>query len=151
MNRARPCRLTAKQRRRRTLAIHVAAHAVVAEILGLGVWRVSLENGCVTGFVRYPAPRWWYARNAVVALAGDLAGRRVAPPDCVRAGQDLVTARACLRRAYGSAEVKSRLPRAITHARRLVDGHWLAIERVAARLQRTGTLEGKGVRACLVG
>jgi len=127
----------------------VAAHAVVAEILGLGVWHVSLENGCVTGFVRYPAPRWWYARNAVVALAGDLAERRVAPADRMSPGQEQATARSCLRRAYGSAEVKSRLSQAITHARRLVDGHWSAIEWVAARLQRTGTLDGKAVRTCL--
>jgi hypothetical protein len=84
-------------------------------------------------------------------LAGDLAERRVAAPDCVHAGQDQVTARSCLRRAFGRVEMKSRLPRAITNARRLIDGHWLAIERVAARLQRTGTLDGKAVRACLGG
>jgi hypothetical protein len=151
MKRWRPRRLTAKQRRRRALAIRVAAHAVVAEILGLGVWRVSLKNGCVTGFVRYPPRPWWYARNALVALSGDLAGSRVDPADCMRARQDHVTARSCLRRAYGRAEVARRLSRAIAQARRLIDGHWLAIERVAARLQRTGTLDGKAVRACLAG
>lgn len=45
----------------------------------------------------------------------------------------------------------TRLHRAQQQARRLVFGNWLAIERVAARLQRTGKLDGRAVRACIDG
>lgn len=137
--------------RKRHLAIHEAAHAVVAMVLGLGVWKVSLREGCFTGFARVPQPRWWHARNAVASLAGDIAERRVAPDLVLLAGQDGINARAFLRRAYGRAGVTTRLHRAQQRARRLVFGNWLAIERVAARLQRTGTLDGRAVRACIEG
>lgn len=77
-----------RRRKKRALAIHEAAHAVVAMVLGVGVWKVSLHGGCFTGFARVPQPRWWHARNAVVSLAGEVAERCVAPDLVLLAGQD---------------------------------------------------------------
>lgn len=140
---------TSKQTRH--VAIHEAAHAVVAEVLGVGVWQVSLDHGCLTRFVPVPASRQWYARNAVVACAGDIAERRVTPDLVLTDGHDGENARRLLALCYAKTEVKERVQWAKKQARRLVFDHWLAIERVAARLLRAGTLDGKGVRACIDG
>lgn len=138
-------------KRRRYLAIHEAAHAVVAEALGLRVRHVSIDPECMTYLTLVPATRRWYTRNAIVACAGFIAESRVTPDLIVAAGQDGENAQRSMALFYGEAEVEGRFQWAVKRAERLVHGHWLAIERVAARLLRSGTLDGKGVRACIDG
>jgi hypothetical protein len=126
--------------RRWTVAVHEAAHVVVARRLG---WRVRSAQVFAdgSGYTDDVAPAGGEAttvavQNAVIALAGPCASARqrwFLPAGC---GHDERDARRALR-GTGVSYNQAR-----TQARRLVDRHWRDIDKVARRLYHDGHLTG---------
>jgi hypothetical protein len=128
------------------VAIHEAGHAVVALVLGHAVIRASLDDRHVR--TRYPrGDRDAHLHEAAIALAGPVAEIRygsITPAEQLWRScwsKDLANA---LRHV---AVCGSDLP--MRQATALVCLHWPAIMRVAAVLQRRGTLSGAEIDALM--
>lgn len=143
------------------VALHEAAHAVVALNLGLGfrsVWirrpdtegigrLMGAEGAAGMALVSTPAPDRWRDELAVLA-AGDAAVRRVGCQD--RSSGDARDARAlAVRRGCSEARIASELAAAASRADRLVQDCWPSVERVSVRLMQAGWLLGDDVRALM--
>ena len=136
-------------------AYHEAGHAVVALALGRPVHKVSvLPNRDRLGWCEFRKGVFrpsedWVERELLIALAGMAAeARHTGTYDRAAAGRDLRYARGLVlqRATERSAERLER--RMLAKVENLLDdeGHWRAVELIAAELLKVGAISGRAAR-----
>ena len=136
-------------------AFHEAGHAVVALALGRPVHRVSvLPNRerlgqCEFGKGRVRPTEDWIEREMLIALGGLAAeARHLGAYGWEEAGRDLRYVRrlAVQRAGERGAERLERRMLAKTENILADEGHWRAVELIAAELMRHGVISGRAAR-----
>ena len=136
-------------------AYHEAGHAVMALALGRPVHRVSVEADreglglCEfrKGVVR-PSEDW-LEREILIALGGLAAeARRTGDYAWAEAGQDWQHVRDLAVRRAGERRAGRLASRLLAKAEHLLaqEGHWRAVELIAAELLRRGAISGRAAR-----
>ena len=136
-------------------AYHEAGHAVVALALDRPVHRVSVLPGrelvgkCEFGKgVSRPSDDW-LEREILIALAGMAAeARHTGTYDRGAAGRDLRLVRRLAVQRAGERQADRLERRLLAKTENLLadDGHWLAVEQIAAELLKLGTISGRAAR-----
>lgn len=136
-------------------AYHEAGHAVVALALGRPVHRVSAEPGkellgkCEfkKGVVR-PSEDW-LETEILIALAGLAAeARHTGTYDREAAGRDLRYVRRLAVQRVSDRQLERFERRMLAKVENILadDGHWRAVELIAAELVKLGTISGRAAR-----
>lgn len=144
---------------RREVAIHEAAHAVIGDLLGVGIVGLSAEgDGKAAGHCSYQGSAGPKA-FAVMVAAGEAAVNHL-QGDIDRslqewtsdAGELAATIRPADRHRAGGfipryAARKTVADAIHDRAKAMVREHWSAIQRVASELEKAGTLTGQAFKA----
>jgi hypothetical protein len=136
-------------------AYHEAGHAVVALALDRPVHRVSVVPGrelvgkCEFGKgVSRPSDDW-LEREILISLAGMAAeAQHGGTYDRVAAGRDLRLARRLAVQRAGQRQADRLERRLLAKTENLLadEGHWRAVELIAAELMKLGTISGRAAR-----
>ena len=136
-------------------AYHEAGHAVVALILDRPVHRVSvLPNRdrlgqCEFGKSRFRPSEDWVETELLISLAGMAAeARHTGTYDLVAAGQDLRYVRRLALQRTSERALERFEKRMLSKVEHILadDGHWRAVELIAAELVKLGTISGRAAR-----
>jgi ATP-dependent Zn protease len=136
-------------------AYHEAGHAVVALALDRPVHRVSVLPGrellgkCEFGKGVHRPTDDWLEREILIALAGMAAeARHTGTYDRTAAGRDLRFVRRLAVQRAGERQADRLERRLLAKTENLLadDGHWRAVERIAAELLKFGTISGRAAR-----
>ena len=137
-------------------AHHEAGHAVAALALGRPVHRVSIRadrerlGACHFGKAVFRPSEDWLEREILIALAGLAAEARFTGDyawDGAARDRQYV-AELTLERAGNARQAERLERRLLSKTEHLLDqpGNWLAVERIAAELLRTGSISGRAAR-----
>jgi hypothetical protein len=146
-------------------AYHEAGHAVIALILGRPVHGVSILPDrerlglCAFGKAAVRPSEDWIEREMLIALGGLAAeARHTDNYAWDEADRDLQYVRDLAVQRAGPRRAERLERRLLSKAEHLLakEGHWKAVERIAAELLRRGTVSGRAVRhffdeACAAG
>ncbi|HJZ55405.1 MAG TPA: hypothetical protein VKE74_10625 [Gemmataceae bacterium] len=136
-------------------AYHEAGHAVVALALDRPVHRVSVLPGrellgkCEFGKGVSRPTDDWLEREILISLAGMAAeARHTGTYDRAAAGRDLRLARRLAVQRAGQRQADRLERRLLAKTENLLfdDGHWHAVELIAAELLKLGTISGRAAR-----
>ena len=136
-------------------AYHEAGHAVVALALDRPVHRVSAVPGrelvgkCEFGKGVSRPTDDWVEREILIALAGMAAeAQHTGAYDRVAAGRDLRFVRRLAVQRAGDRQAERLERRLLAKTENLLadDGHWRAVELIAAELLKHGTISGRAAR-----
>jgi ATP-dependent Zn protease len=147
----------------RRVAYHEAGHVAAARLLGVEVKAAAIvPDGGIPGHVKYVTPQTSepvsLERVAMIALAGCAAERRylgAAADDHEpwhRALEDMQLASTSVEALVGSDDeevVGARLEQLGLQVAALLEQHWSAVERVAARLIERKTLSSAEIDECI--
>src|SRR5580704_12810112 len=135
-----------------TTAYHEAGHAVAALALGRPVQRVSVLpdarflGRCEFGKGVFRPSEDWLEREVLIALGGVVAeAMHSGHYAWDGAARDLQTVRRLLESRVGERRAERFERRLLAKAEHLLgdDGHWKAVELIAADLVRLGTISGR--------
>jgi ATP-dependent Zn protease len=136
-------------------AYHEAGHAVVALALDRPVRRVSVLPGqdllgkCEFGKGVFRPSADWLETEVLIALAGMAAeARHTGTYDREAAGRDLRYARKLALQRATERQLDRFERRMLAKVEHLLadEGHWRAVELIAAELMRLGTISGRAAR-----
>jgi plasmid stabilization system protein ParE len=136
-------------------AYHEAGHAVMALILGRPVHAVSilpdrdLLGLCEFGKAAVRPSEDWIEREMLISLGGLAAeARHTGTYAWDQADRDLQYVRDLAEQRAGPRRAQRLERRLLSKAEHLLgkEGHWRAVERIAAELLRRGTVSGLAVR-----
>lgn len=136
-------------------AYHEAGHAVVALSLGRAVHKVSvLPNRDRLGWCEFRKGLFrpsedWLERELLIALAGLAAEARLTGTyDHDAAGRDLRYVRGLARQRASDRSVERLERRMLAKVEHVLadDGHWRAVELIAAELLKVGEISGRAAR-----
>jgi ATP-dependent Zn protease len=138
-----------------TTAYHEAGHAVVALALNRPVHKVSVLPGrdllgqCQFGKGVFRPTEDWLEREVLIALAGMAAEARHTGGYCRNgAARDLRYARQLALQRATPKTLDRYERRMLAKVENLLadEGHWRAVELIAAELMRQGTISGRAAR-----
>ena len=136
-------------------AFHEAGHAVVALALGRPVHKVSAIPGqellgkCDFKKAVYRPSEDWLENEILISLAGLAAeARHTGTYDLVAAGQDLRYVRRLALQRTSERALERFEKRMLSKVEHILadDGHWRAVELIAAELVKLGTISGRAAR-----
>lgn len=136
-------------------AFHEAGHAVVALALDRPVQKVSAIPGqellgkCEFKKGVFRPSVDWLENEILIALAGLAAeARKTGTYDLVAAGQDLRYVRRLALQRTSERGVERYEKRMLSKVENMLadDGHWRAVEAIAAELVKLGTISGRAAR-----
>src|SRR3954469_18994985 len=136
-------------------AYHEAGHAVVALALDRPVHRVSVlpnrdrSGQCEFGKGVFRPSEDWLEREILIALAGVAAeARRTGTYAWDEADRDLRYARRLLLQRASERSLERHERRMLAKVEHLLadEGHWRAVERIAAELLKQGVISGRAAR-----
>jgi hypothetical protein len=136
-------------------AYHEAGHAVIALALDRPVHRVSvLPNRdrlgqCEFGKSRFRPSEDWLEREVLIALAGMAAeARHTGTYSREEANQDLRYVRRLILQRSSERQADRLERRMLSKVEHLLadDGHWRAVELIAAELLKHGVISGRAAR-----
>ena len=136
-------------------AYHEAGHAVVALALGRPVHQVSVLPGrerlgqCAFGKAVFRPSEDWLEREALIALGGIAAeARHTGAYAWDQASRDRQYFRRLAVQRAGERQAERLERRLLTKAEHLLDrqGHWRAVELIAAELLCRGEISGRAAR-----
>ena len=136
-------------------AYHEAGHAVAALALGRPVQRVSVLPGrdllgwCEYGKAVFRPSEDWLEREMLIALGGLAAeARHTGDYSWGEAARDLRFVRGLAVRRAGERQAERLERRLLAKAEHLLaqEGHWRAVELIAAELLRRGEISGRTAR-----
>src|SRR5436190_9593401 len=136
-------------------AYHEAGHAVLALVLGRPVHRVSILadqdflGACHFGKPTFRPSEDWLEREILIALGGIAAeARHTGHYDWNGAGRDQQFVRGLAVRRAGEKKAERLERRLLAKAENLLgrEGHWRAVELIAAELLRRGAISGRAAR-----
>jgi ATP-dependent Zn protease len=136
-------------------AYHEAGHAVVALAVGRNVQRVSVIPGqellgkCEFKKAVFRPSEDWLENEMLISLAGLAAeARHTGSYDLAAAGQDLRYVRRLALQRSSERAVERFEKRMLSKVENLLadEGHWRAVELIAAELVKLGTISGRAAR-----
>ena len=136
-------------------AYHEAGHAVAALALGRPVQRVSVLpdakflGRCEFGKGVFRPSEDWLEREILIALGGIVAeAMHTGDYAWDGAARDLLTVRRLLVQRFGEKRADRFERRLLSKTEHLLgdEGHWAAVELIAADLVRLGTISGRAAR-----
>lgn len=136
-------------------AYHEAGHAVVALALGRHIHRVSVVPGqellgkCEFKKSAYRPSEDWLESEILIALAGLAAeARHTGSYDTAAAGRDLRYVRQLAAQRAGERQIERFQRRMLSKTEHLLadEGHWKAVELIAAELAKHGVISGRAAR-----
>jgi ATP-dependent Zn protease len=136
-------------------AYHEAGHAVVALALDRPVHRVSVlpnrdrSGQCEFGKAVFRPTQDWVEREILISLAGLAAeARRTGTYAWEEAERDLRYVRKLARERASERAVERLERRMLSKVENLLadDGHWRAVELIAAELLKHGTISGRAAK-----
>jgi ATP-dependent Zn protease len=136
-------------------AYHEAGHAVAALAQGRPVMRVSVlpndafAGRCEFGKGTFRPSEDWLEREILIALGGIVAeAKHTGALAWDAAASDLVSVRRLLIQRFGERRAERFQRRLLAKTEHLLtdEGHWKAIQLIAADLVRLGTISGRAAR-----
>lgn len=136
-------------------AYHEAGHAVVALALGRSIHRVSVIPGqellgkCEFKKGAYRPSEDWLESEILIALAGLAAeARHTGEYDTLAAGRDLRYVKQLAAQRAGERQIERFQRRMLSKTEHLLadEGHWKAVELIAAELVKHGMISGRAAR-----